>query len=139
MANSSILARIKSEWQRFLQDRRSALELATIPPSELRRIAREVGLSEGNLEALSHNHPGPTELMPQRLQELGLDPEFIRHAQPATYRDMEKTCGTCSAWRRCARDLANGDVQTGMGTYCVNASTIDALTVDGPLLSRAKP
>jgi hypothetical protein len=30
----------------------------------------------------------------------------------------------------CARDLANGDVQAGMGGYCLNAPAIDALTVD---------
>ena len=63
-------------------------------------------------------------------QELGLDPAYLRYARTATYRDMERVCGTCRAWRRCARDLAKGDVQAGMRSYCFNAPTIDALTVD---------
>jgi hypothetical protein len=68
--------------------------------------------------------------MPKRLRELGLDPAFFKYARTATYRDMERVCGTCKAWRRCARDLAKGDVQTGMRSYCLNALTIDALTID---------
>jgi Family of unknown function (DUF6455) len=35
----------------------------------------------------------------------------------------------CTAWRRCARDLANGDVQAGMDSYCLCSPSIDALTV----------
>jgi hypothetical protein len=36
----------------------------------------------------------------------------------------------CPAWRRCARDLANGDTQAGMDRYCLASRTIDALAVD---------
>jgi hypothetical protein len=68
--------------------------------------------------------------MPKRLQELRLDPAFVKYARAATYRDMERVCGTCKAWRRCGCDLAKGDVQAGMRSYCLNAPTIDALTVD---------
>jgi hypothetical protein len=68
--------------------------------------------------------------MPTRLQELGLDPEFVKYARTATYRDMERVCGTCKAWRRCARDLANCDVQAGMDSYCLNGPLIAALIVD---------
>ena len=68
--------------------------------------------------------------MPKRLKALGLDPAFFKCARTATYRDMERVCGTCKSWRRCARDLAKGDVQAGMQGYCLNAPTIDALTID---------
>ena len=68
--------------------------------------------------------------MPQRLKLLGLDPVYIRHALPTPYRDMERVCSHCRSWRRCARDLTNEDVQPGMDSYCLNAATIDALTVD---------
>ena len=61
---------------------------------------------------------------------LGLDPAYIVSALTTTYRDLERTCAMCPAWRRCARDLAKGDVQAGMGTYCLCAQTIDALSVD---------
>jgi hypothetical protein len=117
-------------WKRFLNQRRSMAELAACPPGQVQRIAQDLGLSESDLSFLACSHPGPTELMPKRLEELGLDAAFLKYAQTATYRDMERVCGTCKAWRRCARDLAKGDVQVGMRSYCLNALTIDALTVD---------
>jgi hypothetical protein len=55
---------------------------------------------------------------------------FVKYARTATYRDMERLCGTCKAWRRCAGELAKWDVQAGMDSYCLNAPMIDALIVD---------
>jgi hypothetical protein len=42
-------------------------------------------------------------------------------------------CATCKSSRQCARDLARGDAQTGMETYCLNAPTVDSLIVDWPV------
>jgi len=132
-----MLLRLRDEWQRVLRNRRSLAELAACPPSELDRIAQDIGLDVSDLRAIAKAHRGPTELLPQRLQQLGLDPGFFRCAQTATYRDLERTCAKCAAWRRCARDLAKGDVQAGMGSYCLNAPAIDALTVDQSIPSRS--
>jgi hypothetical protein len=68
--------------------------------------------------------------MPQRLERLGLDPGYLKAAETSTYRDMERVCASCRAWRRCARDMARGDVEAGMRSYCLNAPTIDALMVE---------
>jgi len=139
MANPSAystLVRLRDRWQRVLRNRRSMAELAACPPSELHRMAQDVGLSHTDLRSLSCSHPGPSELMPRRLQQLGLDPADVKFARTATYRDLERVCATCRAWRRCARDLANDDARAGMRGYCPNAPTIDALTVDRPLPSR---
>jgi hypothetical protein len=130
MNGSTILAKLHGRWQRALHRHRSIAELAACTPSELHRIAEDVGLCDGDLKSLTCSHAGPTELMPKRLQALGLDPAYFRYARTAVYRDMERVCGTCKSWRRCARDLAKGDVQPGMQGYCVNAATIDALTID---------
>jgi hypothetical protein len=128
----STLSKLRHRLQRALDDRRSRIELQASPASELHRIAQDVGLNDTNLRALSCNHRGPGELMPRRLEQLGLDPAYVRYARTATYRDLERVCATCKAWRRCARDLANGDVETGMRNYCLNAPTIDALIVERP-------
>jgi hypothetical protein len=129
----STLAKLRGRWQRVRRNRKSMAEIAACPPSELHRIARDVGLSETDLRSLSCSHSGPSELMPRRLQQLGLDPAYVKFARTATYRDLERVCAVCKAWRHCARDLANGDVQAGMESYCLNAFTIDALTVDRPI------
>ena len=127
---SIILAQIGARWHRFLLNRRSIANTAQFTPRELQRMARDVGLDERDLHSPGCSHPGPSELLPQRLKQLRLDHAFIRHALPATYRDLERVCFHCGSWKRCARDLANEDVQSGMDSYCLNAATIDALAVE---------
>jgi hypothetical protein len=114
MHSPTILSKLHSTWRRVVLYCRSMAELGGCPPNELHRVAKDVGLSEGDLSSLACSHPGPSELMPTRLQALGLDPEFVKYARTATYREMERVCGTCKAWRRCAGDLAKCDVQAGM-------------------------
>ena len=133
LSTHSALPWLREKWQRTLRNHRWMSELSACPPSELHCIARDVGLSETDLRSLSCSHPGPSALMPRRLEQLGLDVGYIKYARAATYRDLERVCATCKAWRRCARDLANGDIQTGMREYCLNSATIDALTVDWPV------
>jgi hypothetical protein len=87
-------------------------------------------VSVSDLRIIAGAHPGPSELLPLRLKLLGIDPGYVRSALTATYRDLERTCAMCTAWRRCARDLANRDVQAGMDSYCLCSPTIDALAVD---------
>ena len=130
MHSPTILSKLHSTWQRVVLYCRSMAELAGCPPNELHSTAQDGGLSEGDLSSLACSHPGPSELMPTRLQALGLDPELVKYARTATYRDMERLCGACKAWRRCAGDLAKWDVQAGMDSYCLNAPIIDALIVD---------
>jgi hypothetical protein len=139
MANPSAystLAGLRGRWQRMRRNRRSMAELVSLPPNEIRHRAQDVGLNHADLRSLGCSQPGPTQLMPWRLQQLGIDPTYVNVAETATYQDLERVCSACKAWRRCARDLAKGDVQAGMGSYCLNAFTIDMLTVDRPLPSR---
>lgn len=121
---------LRDTWRRMQRRRKSLTELAACLPSELHRIARDVGVSVSDLRIIAGAHPGPSELLPLRLKLLELDAGYVRSALTATYRDLERTCSMCTAWRRCARDLANGDVQVGMGSYCLCSPIIDALTVD---------
>ena len=123
-------AGLRGKWQHLRRKRKSLAELDTFPPSDLQHIAQDVGVSVSDLRVVAAAHRGPGELLPRRLTLLGLDPAYIVSAQTTTYRDLERTCAMCPAWRRCARDLAKGDVQAGMGSYCLASPTIDALTVD---------
>jgi hypothetical protein len=103
-----------------------------LPPAELRHLADDVGLSGTDLRRFTCAHDGPAELMPKRLELLGVDPAYVKHAEPATYRDLERVCAMCASSRRCAEDLAKGDAQAGMESYCLNAFTIDSLLADRP-------
>jgi hypothetical protein len=126
-----------AHWQRLMRNRRTQRELDAFSPAERRHLAEDVGLSGTDLRRFNCTHDGPSELMPARLRELGIDPAFVKYARTATYRDLERVCATCKSSRRCARDLARGQVQAGMDSYCLNAPTIDALIVDWPVQAKA--
>ena len=68
-------------------------------------------------------------LLTRRLHLLGIDSEYVRYAEPDLYTDLARACASCRAFRQCARDLACGDVQSGMSTYCLNAPSIDLFTL----------
>jgi hypothetical protein len=126
---SGLVDRLRRSWHRSMNRWRAVHELAACPPSEIRRLASDLGLSGDDLRQLCRSDLGPSELLPRRLELLGIDPEFVRRAEPTTSRDLARVCASCQASRRCARDLARGDVQAGMEAYCLNSATIDALTV----------
>lgn len=107
-----------------------ARELQALEPSEAERILHDVGLSMSDMPAITKPHAGPSVLLPQRLETVGLDPLYLKIEQSSVYRDLEQACMRCTSWRRCARDLARGDAQTGLEHYCSNAQTIDALLTD---------
>ena len=103
---------------------------AQLTPSELQRMAHDVGLDERDLHTRGCNHPGPTELMPQRLKLLGLDPDYIRHALPTALPGSRESVFALQIMATLRARLTNEDVQSGMDSYCLNAATIDALTVE---------
>ena len=97
------------------------------------RRRRDVGPIAQDLQALTSGpYGGQRELMPERLERLGLDPAYIKLFHTSTYQDLQRVCASCKDWRRCTRDLARGDVQSGMENYCLNAPCIDALLVGRP-------
>jgi hypothetical protein len=134
-----MLHRVRQSWHRTMQRRRTLKELAACSRQELDRIASDVGLSGDQLRQHCRYGHGIPELLLQRLQLLDIDPEFVRQAAPTLFRDLVRVCASCADSRRCARDLANSDVQAGMSTYCPNGASIDMLTVSrGDTLSAAE-
>jgi len=127
---SGFVERLRRSWRRSLHRRRALDELAACPPSELMRMAADVGVSGEELYRLARYSGAPSELLPQRLELLGIDAEYVRQAMPTTFRELARVCAACRASRRCRRDLARGDVQAGQVNYCLNGLTIDVLTLN---------
>ena len=73
---------------------------------------------------------GGAELLSQRLQQLRLDPEYMKVCHSSVYEEVKRVCAACKFQRICAQDLAAGDVESGMRIYCANAPVIDAMTVN---------
>jgi hypothetical protein len=126
------LLKLRSRLQGWLRDRNSRAKSYGCPDSEPCRVMRDIGVRGRDLNAPECSHPGPSELMPQRLERVGLDPGYVKSFHESIYQDLQRVCASCKGWRLCARDLAKGDVQTGMGAYCLYAVTIDALLIERP-------
>ena len=90
-------------------------------------LTRDIDAAMADMRLLTRQNAGPDSLMPARLELLGLDPGYVRVANPDTYEAMRRTCAACPSWRACARDLARGNATRGLGSYCLNAARIDAL------------
>jgi hypothetical protein len=85
---SDLVERLRRSWHRSLSRWRASNELASCPPSELRRIAAEVGVSGADLRQLCHTHIGPSELLPQRLNLLEIDATFVQQEMLMMLRDL---------------------------------------------------
>lgn len=105
-------------------------EADRLSPRLLAETARDLNISPQELERRRVENPRAAELMPARLAASGIDPGYVRAAEPAVYRDLERTCSHCGSAKRCAHDLAAGDIESGQRDYCLNAGTIDALGLD---------
>lgn len=127
---SGFIERLRRSWRRSLRRRRALDELAACPPSELNRMAADVGVSGEELYRLARYADWPSELLPRRLELLGVDAAYVRQAMPTTFRDLTRVCANCRSSRRCRQDLARGDAQAGQVSYCLNAATIDVLTLN---------
>ena len=125
MSNS--IDNLKDRVRRWRQERAAERELAGLSDAMVQETARDVGLSSYELMHAPSANPHAAELMPQRLEAMGLDDKAVRAGEPAVHRDMERVCSQCESWRRCERDMAAGDTATGQCTYCGNAGTIEAL------------
>ena len=74
--------------------------------------------------------PEAAELLSQRLQQLRLDPEYMKACHASVYEELKRVCASCKFQRICAQDLASGDVELGLRIYCPNAPIIDAMIVN---------
>ena len=68
------LVGLRERWRRMRRRRSSLAELAACPPGELQRIARDVGVSVSDLRFAAAAHPGPSELLPRRLDSPRVPP-----------------------------------------------------------------
>jgi hypothetical protein len=124
---SKFLDRIR-EW---IAVRAEKEELRRLGDQEVYRIARDTGVGANELYQLNRLGSRTANLLPRRLKSLGLDPDEISDRRPALTRDMQRVCTFCQRHGTCARDLARPLQQDGRWkTYCPNAATIEALTMD---------
>ena len=91
------------------------------------RIASELRMSSGDLEALVRAGPHAADELPKMLKALGVDQETLVRTEPLVLRDIERVCALCNHKHECDRDPAAGTASAHYGEYCNNAPTLDGL------------
>jgi len=113
-------------WFREWGRRRTRLaELASCGPAEVEHMARDLGMSRGELSVLAGKWPDSVDLLSRRLQQVRLG-----GVEPQVLRDLERVCTLCGSKRKCEYDLTIHPSNRAWTEYCPNAPTITALTAE---------
>ena len=95
--------------------------------NEIARIARDVGLSPGDLRQMAELGPDAAQQLLERMAVLHLDAEALAKRDPSTMRDLQRLCSACVSKKRCQRDLMLTPDDPHWRQYCPNAGTLDAV------------
>ena len=121
-----------SQWRRgrFMADhktRRAEVEGA----DEIERLARETGISIDDLRILAMLGIHGADLLRRRMHILRVDPDKFYRSEPATFRELQKSCSACESHGRCALDLARDAIdptRPDWRDYCPNAAMLNMLS-----------
>jgi len=111
----------------WIKHRRELREIRSLDVANFDRIAGELRISTGDLEALVRRGAHAADELPKMLKALGIDREDLVRTEPLVLRDMERVCSLCIHKRQCDHDLAAGVAAENYAEYCANAPTIDGL------------
>lgn len=103
----------------------SANEIARLEPRELACIARDLGISPGELRALAAQDKSAADLLLRRMETIRLDPTQV---DAAVMRDLQRCCSTCKDKVLCVHELEDRPREATWPKYCPNEQTLAALT-----------
>lgn len=127
-----VVSRMVDSFSEWLKHRRELREMREMDAVNFGRIASELRMSAGELEALVQKGPHAADELPRMLMALGIDEADLVRTEPLVLRDMERVCALCNHKRECDRDLAAGTAAAHYEEYCANAPTIDSLGLGQP-------
>ena len=104
-------------------------ELANCTPEQVASIARDMGLSPGELRFMAAKGPHAADELPKLLRALGVDPQQLASKDPGKMRQKRASVSavTCAHKGRCQHDLAAGTIGGHYHDYCPSAISIEAL------------
>lgn len=120
-----LIGPLRVKWKNYWEKRAAINELAYCDPSEVARIAGDLGVSSSELRFLAASDKGTADLLKRRLQELRIDPTSV---DPAVMRDLQLHCAQCNSKKLCAHELEDKPPIQTWPLYCPNEPTIDAVT-----------
>lgn len=108
----------------LLKQRRQLNELAELDRGEFSRMAHEIGLTPGDLQALVRRGVDGASELPQMLRALGFDETAISKIAPPQMMEMRHACTGCAHKQACHIDLAAKSAAATYEDYCANANEI---------------
>jgi hypothetical protein len=89
----------------------------------------EVAMKERDMRVLLFvaRAPRAVDELTTLLRAVGIDPQKLASAEPATMRALRRTCISCSNKHKCGQDVAAGTAARHYRVYCPNAMSLDAL------------
>ena len=96
-------------------------------------MARDLGMSRGELSVLAGKWPDSADLLSRRLERVNL-----AGVEPQVLRDLERVCTLCGSKRKCEYDLTIDPSHPAWTGYCPNAPTINALMAERSARRAAK-
>jgi hypothetical protein len=102
-------------------------ELGWCGREEEMKIARDLGLSASDLRILAAKVPDTANYLSKMLHALSLNPLRLAKNEPATARDLQRTCVFCDQKSRCRHELAGGTAKEHFREFCSNSYTLEVL------------
>jgi hypothetical protein len=131
-AASAHLARILKQlplwWHNHLAATRALEELHRSPDAEVRRTARDFGVSVQGLKGIAARGPVSDQLMERMARTYGLELAALRRSDPSLVREIGERCAFCSSRFRCSIDLAEAGGVARARAYCPNATTFGSIS-----------
>ncbi len=119
---------IADAWKSFWRRQFRLAEFDAADPSEMRRLAGDIGISVKDLRTLAGGDKSVAGLLRRRLVALGLRPDAV---DSTVMRDLElHCCVDCESRRRCAHDLDTRPRDEAWQDYCPNCETLCALLAE---------
>jgi hypothetical protein len=125
-----VVRRLADWWRNWSGRRRTMVDLDRCGPADVKRIARDVGVSGADLSILAGKWPDAADLLYGRMNEIKLDRMEVTHADPQVMRDLQRVCTVCGSKRRCEHELAKNPSDPAWQKYCPNATTLLALAAE---------
>lgn len=109
-------------------------ELARLDRAMVDEIARDCGISTGDLLELAAAGPHAADEMMAMMRQLDIDPAEVALRYPQRFRSMQVDCGHCPSKETCRADLDHGTAAARFHDYCLNAEQMAALRAEPDML-----
>ena len=121
------MTRTLRKWLESIAHRLKPSELQMLDAGQIDEIARDIGVTSDDLRRLDQTEKYTAMLMPQRLQQEGMNPAVIEARWPSVWKDLQRVCGNCRSRDVCQAELEIAPDAQEWRRYCSNAGTIRSL------------